>query len=506
MSYGVRYENQTNVNSKFNLAPRIGFAWSPGAGGNSTKPPKMVIRGGFGLFYNRFGEGQTLTANRFNGSNELQYVITDPAVILGRPPTPAEQAANPSFTFLNMFPTVPSSAQLATVPATQQTIWRVAPNLQAPEFYLTGLQIERQLPKNFTAVLGVFSLRIVHAIRARDINAPLPPTFTTRPQPALGDIYQFESSGKFHQSQMFIGFNSRLNPRISLSGNYSLSKTTNDTDGQGGGLFPMNSYDLSGEFGRGGFDIRHRFTLFGTYNSSWWKLVFNPFIVINSGPPFNITTGQDLNLDRQYNERPTFAQLNAYCTVNPSRCTTFNYSSTSNQFIPRNYGNSPGSVSVSMRVSRAFTWGGERRSAASSQRGGSNSSASAKRGSEAGGRGGPSIGANVAKVGGGEGGVARAGGGEGGGGGRAPGGPGGMGFGGGGGGGAGKYTLTVSLNAQNLFNHVNLGTPVGNLTSPNFGQSLGLAGSFGGFGPGGGFGGGTGAGNRKIYASLRFTF
>src|SRR5205807_7612797 len=246
------------------------------------------------------------------------------------------------------------------------------------------------------------------------------------------------------------------------------------------------------------FDVRQRFTLFGTYNSPWWKLAFNPFIVLNSGPPFNITTGQDLNLDRQYNERPTFAQLNAYCTANTSRCTSFDYSSTSNNIIPRNYGNSPGSVSVSMRVSRAFSWGGERRSAASSQRGGSNSSSSAKRGSESGGRGGPSIGSNVTRVGGGPSG----GGGEV----RGPVGPGGMGGSGGGGGGAGKYTLTVSLNAQNLFNHVNLGTPVGNLTSPNFGQSLGLAGSFGGFGPGGGFGGGTGAGNRKIYASLRFTF
>ena len=499
LSYGIRYENQTNVNSKFNFAPRLGFAWSPGGGANSTKPPKMVIRGGFGLFYNRFGEGQTLTSHRFNGTNELQYVITDPAVILGRPPTTAEQSANPSFGFLNTFPTVPTSAQLATVPATQQTIWRVAPNLQAPELYLTGLQLERQLPKNFTVVLGVFSVRIQHVIRARDVNAPLGPTFTTRPTPGVGDIYQFESSGKFHQNQMFIGFNSRLNPRISLSGNYSLSKSTNDTDGQGGSLFPRNSYDLSGEFGRGSFDVRHRFTVLGTFNSPWWKLVFNPFIVINSGPPFNITTGQDLNLDRQYNERPTFAQLNAYCTVNPSRCTSFDYSSTSSDIIPRNYGNGPGSVSVNMRVSRTFSWGGEAARNAAAQRGGNNSANANKRGGAGGGdaRGGPSIGGGVARVGVG-------GGGEGGGGGRGPGGPGPGGFGGGGGGGGGKYALNVSINVQNALNHVNLRAPEGNLTSPNFGQSLGLS-FFGGFGPSG-FGTGTGAGNRKIYLSLRFTF
>lgn len=489
LSFGLRYENQTNVNSKFNFAPRFGFAWAPGGGANSTRPPKMVLRGGMGIFYNRFGEGQTLQANRFNGSNELSYVITDPAVILQRPPTAAEQLLNPSYTFLNTYPAVPS---VASVPPTQQTIWRVAPNLQAPTVYLTGLQVERQLPKNITAFVGVYSLRILHVIRARDINAPLPPLFTTRPDPALGDVNQYESSGKFRQNQMFVGFNSRLNPRITLSGNYVLSKTTNDTDGQGGALFPRNSYDLSGEYGRGGFDVRHRFTIFGTITSPWWKLVFNPFVVANTGPPFNITTGQDLNLDRQFNERPTFAQLNAYCTNLPSRCTSFDYSSTSNAFIPRNYGNSPGSISVNLRVSRTFTWGGERRSTASnSQRGGGDQNG--KRGASGGGRGGPSIAGGMPKSGG-----------PGGGGPGGDRGPGMMMMGGGGGGAAGKYSLTFSINGQNIFNHVNLGTPVGNLTSTNFGQSLGLAGSFGGFG---GFGGGsTGAGNRKIYLNMRFTF
>ncbi len=80
---------------------------------------------------------------------------------------------------------------------------------------------------------------------------------------------------------------------------------------------------------------------------------------------------------------------------------------------------------------------------------------------------------------------------------------------GGGAGGAGKYSLTLSVNFQNILNRVNLGTPVGNLSSPNFGQSLGLAGSFGGFGGfggGGGGGGGTGSGNRKVYLNVRFNF
>jgi len=531
----LRYENQTNINSKFNFAPRLGFAWSPGAA-NSTKPPKTVIRGGGGIFYNRFGEGQTLTANRFNGSNQIQYQLTEPFLTTSAP----SQAdldlplARPVYNLLNIFPNVPTQAQLTGIPTTQQTIYHVASNLQTPVVYLGGIQVERQLPRNITAYAALYTLRIQHVIRTRNVNAPLPGTITAltpngiRPNPpelctlfftgtgpcALGDIFQYESSGKYHQSNFSLGFNSRLNPRISLSGNYTLSKTQNDTDGQGSGGFPVNSYDLTGEWGRASFDVRHRFSLFGTISSPWWKLVFSPFVTANTGPPFNIITGRDTNLDRIANERPTFAVLSAFCVVNPARCNRIDLNgNTSSDIIPRNFGNSPGQVSVTLRISRTFGFGGEaNRRASSGQPGGGQTSAQGN-GQKAGdgkpgettakasdtgrggqGRGGPTIGGGPQKGPGGPGG------------GPGGGGPGMvmMGMGGGGQGGPSKYSLTASVSFQNLFNRVNLGRPEGNLLSPNFGQSLGLAGSFGGFGGGGG--GSAGAGNRRISLNLRFTF
>src|SRR5690349_16469371 len=76
-SYGLRYETQTNAHSKYDFAPRVAVAWSPGAA-NSARPPKMVIRVGTGFFYNRFSEQWTLTANRYNGVNVEQTQITEP--------------------------------------------------------------------------------------------------------------------------------------------------------------------------------------------------------------------------------------------------------------------------------------------------------------------------------------------------------------------------------------------------------------------------------------------
>jgi hypothetical protein len=65
VSLGLRYETQTNIHDWLDFAPRIGMAWAPG-GGAGRKPAKSVIRAGFGMFYDRFSMGNTLTAERYN--------------------------------------------------------------------------------------------------------------------------------------------------------------------------------------------------------------------------------------------------------------------------------------------------------------------------------------------------------------------------------------------------------------------------------------------------------
>ncbi len=65
-----------------------------------------------------------------------------------------------------------------------------------------------------------------------------------------------------------------------------------------------------------------------------------------------------------------------------------------------------------------------------------------------------------------------------------------------------RYNLTLSVQFTNIFNHPNLGQPVGNLLSPDFGNSISLAPRFG-FGGGGGS---VAAGNRTVQAQVRFNF
>ncbi len=502
---GLRYENQTNINSKFNFGPRVFMAWSPGAA-DSTRPPTMVIRVGAGVFYNRFSENNTLTANRFNGTTQQQFFVTE---------RPVYQNINGTLQFvppvlpspLDSFPNVPSPASLSLAP--RLITWRVADDVQAPAVYVAGVQVERQLPYKFTMFTGFYSVHVNHVIRARDINAPLPGSITllnpngTRPLGNIGDVYQYESSGRFDQNQWFLGFNNRFNRTIQFSANYSLSKTQNDTDGQGGGMFPVNSYDFTGEYGRAAFDVRHRFNFFGTVNLPW-QVTLNPLVNYSSGRPFNIITGQDSNLDRQFTERPSFAPDGVDCNNAPANilCTRFgNFNRNPGPgelLIPRNFGEGPGFFAVNLRVTKTWSFGSTASSRAASQRNAQQQ---------------PGTQANAARGGGGPGGPPRVpsggggpgGGGPGGGGGgqRGGGGPGGGGLGvpGGGGAEAKRYTMQFSVNFQNLFNKVNLANPTGSLSSPSFGESLSLQTQFGGFG-----GGSTGAGNRRVSAQVRFSF
>ena len=502
LSFGLRYEGQTNIGSVMNFAPRLAVAWSPGAA-DSTKPPKMVIRAGGGVFYNRFNESATLQANRFNGLNQRQFFISD---------VPLYDAngnfvePNPNGSPLDAFPNRPDVSSLVAL--NQLVTWRVAENLQAPVVYMGGTQVERQLPYKFTMFAGLFMMRIQHVIRARDINAPIPGTNGQRPFGNVGDIYQYESSGRFNMNQLFIGFNNRFSRTFTFFSSYVLSKSTNDTDGQGGSIFPANSYDLTGEFGRAAFDVRHRFTLAGTVNLPW-QMSLNPFIVATTGRPFNITIGQDLNGDRLFTERPSFAPDGTDC-ANPGLnivCTPFGNFNTrpaaGDTLIPRNFGEAPGYFSVNLRVSKTWNFGNINSSA------GNQSQVQGQQPAASGGGGGRAV-VRVPGGGGGPGGPGGPGGGGGGGGQRGGGGLASIGGPlGSGGSEAKRYSMQFSLNFQNLFNNVNLGIPQGNLSSPFFGQSTALAGFFGGFGPGGGGGGGfggSGTGNRKITAQVRFSF
>jgi hypothetical protein len=318
----------------------------------------------------------------------------------------------------------------------------------------------------------------VHGFRSEDINAPLSGTYTGPgtgifPYGNVGPILLMESAGLYNQNQLITNVRSQVNSRISLNGFYMYGRASSNTDNIN--TLPANPYSMAGEYGPAAFDVRHRGHISGSITTKW-DVVFAPFVMISSGAPFDITSGTDPYGTTLFTARPGIATdpnvpgviRTAYGLLDPNP-------KPGEQILPRNFGRSPGQVSVNLRVAKTFGFGAVREGAASR-------------------------------------------GGFGGGGGRGPGGPGGgpphgggaagaiMGMGGGpgmfGGGGARstnrRYNLTLSVQARNILNHVNPGPINGALTSPLFGQSTTLAGGFGPFAENGN--------NRRLELQARFAF
>ena len=425
LSAGLRFEKQTNIDDWTNWAPRVGLAWAiPGRQNN----PFVVIRAGFGLFYDRIRESLVLDTRRLDGVQQQAYLIPNP----------------------DFYPTIPSESYLSSFVQDQATR-RLAPDIRSPYTQQLSVSVERQFPKNTTVSLTYSDVRGFRTLRSRNTNAPYPGT-SDRPNHDGGNIFDYESTGHFRQRQFILNANARLNRRYTLFGNYVWGKAQSDTDGAS--IFPSSSYDLAAEYGRAGFDVRHRAMIGGTVYTRF-GLSFSPFIVVHSGAPFNITIGDDLNGDAVFNDRPAWATDLSRPSFVRTAWGNFDTQPLAGQtIIPRNLGTSPGMFSFNLRASRAFGFGGQKMVAERS--GGGESHVSGGHGpSGHGGHHGPEEAA-----------------------------------------GEQKYTLTFSVAARNLFNNVNLDTPVGTLSSPMFGTST----SIHGFGPGGG------TANRTIELQTRFSF
>ncbi len=140
LSLGLRYETQTNISDWRDWAPRIGVAWAPGQSKNNPRP-KTVFRAGFGMFYDRFSEGNVLTAERFNGITQQQYTVLNP-------------------TFFPRIPTIDEIQQLGK--ASTQSIRSIDSNLRAPYILQEAFTVERALPKNTTVSTSYTNSHGVH--------------------------------------------------------------------------------------------------------------------------------------------------------------------------------------------------------------------------------------------------------------------------------------------------------------------------------------------------------
>src|SRR5260221_13210381 len=107
-----------------------------------------------------------------------------------------------------------------------------------------------------------------HLFRSRDINAPLPPLYLSRPNSTFGVVRQIESTGRQGSDSMQVPLRGHVTRWFNGQMQYTLSRVDNDTSGIA--AFPANDYDLSGEWAPADFDRRHRVLMLGRVTSVKW--------------------------------------------------------------------------------------------------------------------------------------------------------------------------------------------------------------------------------------------
>jgi len=460
LSYGLRFETQNGISDHGDWAPRVGFAW--GLGGKKNAQPKTIVRAGFGVFYDRFGQSPILQTLRLNGLNQQQFTVSI---------DPNNPAATQS-ELQGFFSTYPVLPTIGLIPS-RVTTFSIAPDLRAPYTVQAAASVERQLSKSSTLTVNYIHSQGVHQFL--NINCQATGVCAALDAPALpvgataGPQFVYLSEGIFKQNQLITSYNMRLGAKITIFSYYSLSYANGDASGTGS--TPSNPVrGITADYGRTSFDVRNRLFLGGTVAlKHGFRL--SPFMVANSGPPFNITLGQDLNGDSIFNDRPSLASAGAANTF-ATNFGNFNTQPGPNDpRIPINFGATPAQFTLNLRASKTFGIGPKTEAAANAQQ-------------QGGGRGGPGGGREGGRGPGGPGPGA-----------RGPGGPMGGIF--GGERSDRKYSLTFSANARNLFNTVNAGIPVGSLSA---GRQFGIANSL----AGGVFN--TQSANRRIDFQTVFTF
>ena len=305
--FGGRYEWQENIDDYNNLDPRFGFAYSVG--------PTTVLRGGTGVFHQRFQIFALNNLRRGDGIVQQNIVIRNPSY-----PDPFAGGAE---------------ATLEDVEV------RVADEeLAAPYTWNSEVSIETTLGNGFVFTGSYGFIRGVHLLRGRNLNSPydvtapfqrscsatLDSALCLRPDPTRGNVIQLESTGTSSNHTFRIGFRQRMS-FLNLNGSYTFNSNYDDIpEGDNGFALPADNFDLASEWGRSG--ARHRYNTSASLRMPW-NVNANTIFNWSSGEPYTLQTGKDDNQDTSTNDRP------------PG--------------IPRNSLTGPGFFEVGFNLSKAIT-------------------------------------------------------------------------------------------------------------------------------------------------------
>jgi Carboxypeptidase regulatory-like domain/TonB dependent receptor len=289
LNLGVRYDLEflrtimTEIN---NAAPRGGFAWTPFAS------RRMVIRGGYGLYYDRIPlrplANALLSANNTTNPAELSQIS------ISLSPT---QAGAP------VFPYILSS--LVLPPGVLFNFSTMNPQMRNAYSEQGSVEIEQRVGTRGTLTAGYQHSRGLHLIVSVNQNVPSCTAVGNndgcRPNLTYGNDSQYSPLADSH----YDGLHASFVERPVSWGNFRISYTYSKALDNVSEFFfsaPINNFNIWQDYSRSDDDQRQRLVFDGSVHSSMTKarsaqekfshgFSLNALFQYYSPLPFNVTTG-----------------------------------------------------------------------------------------------------------------------------------------------------------------------------------------------------------------------
>jgi len=267
-----------------NFGPRLGFAYQP------TSKNDLVVRGGFGVFYDQINMNPFLDY-RGNGADGLQ---DNP---IG--PKPVDNYSLSNYTWQAnqyIFPGITSCPTLSGCGSNVYNVYSVNQNFRTPYYFNYSLNVEKAFGNAVVWQVGYVGSEGRKASVMLNLNQN--GSYDTE-YPNIGSIYQLNSIGNSNYNAMQSTLKIRswhgVTGQLAFTWAHALDDVTEYR-----GVIPLDSFNLAQEYGSSDFDTRLNFTTFLTYDipgsshgpawlSHGWQL--SSLFSFHSGQPFNFDAG-----------------------------------------------------------------------------------------------------------------------------------------------------------------------------------------------------------------------
>jgi hypothetical protein len=223
-----------------NWSPRIGIAWRPPIKSLQASH-SMVVRAGFGMFYNESIYTQLLSEL----ANQPPWSTSELRIA----------GAGDVLTLENGFPAAVAGQN------TIQNTYAVNPNYKVGYAQIWNLSVETNVANNTALVVTYTGTKGTGLDLLYAPNRTTPGSLsTTGPVANAGNFIYDTSGGNSIYNSLQVRVQKRLSHGIMINGTYTFAKSIDDASSIGGGtpIVVQDSNNLGAEYGLSSFDIRHQ--------------------------------------------------------------------------------------------------------------------------------------------------------------------------------------------------------------------------------------------------------